>query len=44
MKSIIEDALARGASDEKSESPQRTYLKRHLMSLLLTNPVNINMS
>jgi cell division protein FtsZ len=42
MKSIIEDALARGASDEKSESPQRTYTAdQELEEVLKTLQTNI---
>jgi len=42
MKSIIEDALARGASDEKSESPQRSYtVDQELEEVLKTLQTNI---
>ena len=42
MKSIIEDALARSASDEKNESPQRSYtVDKELEEVLKTLQTNI---
>src|SRR5450759_5722134 len=42
MKSIIEDALARSASDEKSESPQQSYSSdTELEEVLKTLQTNI---